>query len=314
MVLSDITTSESSLKRFSQICKLFHPHALTLLTSVQLIKKQMGLTNRAVIGRHLRIMKKLNILKKVADGYALSSEGRALYEFIKEENEILLNPYEKIFYFDSLFGEQPHASQFYIFLEAVTVNPQNKSMMIKSYFELILNSPTRIWPRDKLKFGLDAYIRNNKFPRSFTNRFECMEGWLKELGILEGKGNDLRLSTTGEELHARRRDLEILGDIFSFSSIFINKPPYSLPQLTYERDKEMIFDLIKLAYQKFEIPQLRAAALQTIKEWVCITALVDKNFVMEKKTFETFVHNLYDNGKVRSLILGRDGKLAYIVI
>jgi hypothetical protein len=314
MVITDITTSEGSLKRFSLISKLFYPHALTTSAAFEVVKRKFELTNKAVVYRHFRIMEKLGVLKRVVDGYALSSGGRALYEFVLDDAQPTLNPYEKIFYFDAIFGNPSHSLQFQLLIDSVAKHSGNKDEIIRSYFEAVLEAPARLWPKNRIKLGLNLFVRDQKFPRSFTNRFGGMESWLKSLGILEGRGAVIKLSRIGEALHLNKAALEASGDVFSFASIFINREPYSLPHLIYESHKMVLMDFIRLAYEKFEVPQLKVADAQTIEKWVRIALLVDKNLVIEKKSFEEFIHRLYKEGELQSVTIGRDGKLAYVKI
>lgn len=167
--ITDITTSEGSLKRFSRICKLFgdQGRAMPRNRVVQLIKDQIGLKSDKVIGRHISILEKLSIIENKEGMYILSSEGKVLYDFVEDlKNNNELNSYEITFYFRTLFTHL--FDQLYPLLKTIDkYNGKGRDFIIIQYFE---NEDLKLWKKRTAKINLE-------------NKFRCMEKWLQTLNI-----------------------------------------------------------------------------------------------------------------------------------
>lgn len=322
--ISDITSSEGKLRRFTRICKLLYPsRVLSWGEVVQLVKEKLRkenqrreLTNEKVIGRHLGIMERLKMLKKMeGGGYVLTGEGEVLYDLTKDVNEfqIPLDVIEKIFYFDSLFSNV--SPQIYLLLESVQKNPnKQRNEIIAYFFNRILVERLLLWSSNTIKRGLRKYNAYNELPRGFENRFECMEMWLRDLGLLARENLEPKVTRAGKKVLLKRKDIEKFGRTFRIGSVFITGEPNSLPSFSYQKQKKVFLKLFKTAYSKFESPGLGMSDAKAIRKWICIKLLTNYQLTLEKIDFNVIVNQLVDEGVVRSALSGRDGELAHLAI
>jgi hypothetical protein len=317
--ISDITSSEGKLKRFSQICKLITlSGAMKQTELIQLIKAQMKLTNEKVIGRHINIMEKLGILKKLeGGGYLISGKGKALVDLVgdigMQEKQLTLA--EKIFYFQRLFINA--SSQLFLFLE--TINKKGgmpRDRIVVSYFTEVLARRLKIWKEDTLKIFLRKSKRNRMVPRSLENRFTCMEMWLRDLELLtkiplrdQPRNSTLYLTEIGKSVFQEQPNLE--KGMFGFCSVFVGQKPYSLPRFNFYEDQNVFINLFKVAYLKFERAELRLADVEAIRLWICINLLIKHSIIMEEEDFNSSINLLVKKRLIRSVISGRDGTPAY---
>lgn len=301
--ITDITTSEGNLKRFSQICKLIgdQERALPRNRIVQLIKDQIGLTNDKVIGRHISILEKLSILENKEGMYILSSEGKALYDFIedlKDKNE--LSSYEITFYFRTLFTHL--FGQLYRVLKKIDKHKERgRDFIIIQYFE---NDDFKLWKKETAKKNLE-------------NKFRCMEKWLQTLNLLDKRKNIIKLTEEGKLLLYRMGEFEIdVKDIETRIFLLASNLLYSkkVDEFSYEiSEHQNIFNsLLKSSYNKFQVG-FDLADIKAMEIWICIKMLNDFKIRIEGDRFYNLLNQLWrESAIVRSMMTGRDSKLAYI--
>lgn len=313
--ISDLTSSEGKLWRFSWICRLIYPRGILPREQIALIvQKEIGLTHRAVVGRHLRIMTHLGILDCEDHEYAVSSEGKALLELIRNKaSETDLTLPEKIYYLRVLFGRvQPQLHTILVTLKEHEGEPE--VAIAAAYFSKILDSRLQLWNLDTLREGLRMYESKRLLPRSLENKFDCMEMWIRQLDLL--KPGSLNLTSTGHGVSnaISSRKISLLDSIYGLANVFIAGNAYSLPRFSYlnATHKVIFHKLFEVAYDLFYRLELRMSDARALKCFVCIKLLVDHHLTMEETDFDGLINVLASEGMIKSPMVGRDGKLAYV--
>ena len=327
--ISDLTTSEGYLKRFTLIAKLIQPTRVSGPSDIiAVVRKETGLTKTGgtlthpeVIMRHVRIMSHIGILSSPDEGYRVSSDGKALIQLTGKHELNMgdgeLTTEEKIFYFVRLFSSV--FWQLYLLLLAL-LESDDKSIerLIADYFASVLDRRLRVWSPQQINEGLDRYNRRGELPTKFRNRFECMSMWLTQLGLV-GKG--VALANIGNEFtsHMTRRvnwQQEVPGNLYGVATIYVNGLANSLPRFSFELESQRLgfMKLFDDAYRVFETPDLQMSDAKAMRTYLCNRMLLHHGMVFEEQDFDDVIKQLTNEGFVRSAMSGRDGKLAYIKV
>ena len=314
--ISDIVQTEGNVPRFTRICQELHQHKLYSWDEiVPLVKKVTGFTHPNPVRRHIAAFTKLGILDQKDATYIMSSEGRVLLELTKGKTfEERLTLPEKIFYFRAFFNNALY--QLFLFLQMIDQQHGliDQKEMISDYFRAVLNSPLKIWQRDSLRRDIEIYESRDHLQKGLQNKFGCMKAWLKHLELLEGKG--LVLSPLGKEVlvDLENNSLDIGQRIFALANIYLTGKVGSLPVFDYAQNthRELFLELFEPAYTLFKTPQLDLSDAKSIRCFLCIKLLLDHQLTLEEKSFDEVVNELARSHMVRSLMTGRDRKLAYI--
>ena len=176
--LSNITSSEGLLSRFSDICINLNYEGYESNKIHALIKQEFGLTNNKVRNRHLNIMQKLKLLNiRYSDGvyvYSLGPNGKLIKNFnmkLRMDSHNLQDS-EKIVYSYLLFNK--YYLQFFPIVDIIYKKGKiNIDELIIRYFNNIKES--KIWSQNIIEKGLFEWERKQKLIRSYQNRFTCME-------------------------------------------------------------------------------------------------------------------------------------------
>jgi hypothetical protein len=309
--LTDLTTSEGQLQRFTAICHIMRDRGI-LATDVlaSWIREELGLTNIKVINRHLRAMESLGLLVREDIGYVLSSEGKALCALVPPDSGKGLELAERVFYLRALASYVP--SQFTSMLSAISENARGpKERAITSYGLKTLAN--RTW-KDRADLKRRLSRQPETPPRKVRNNFDCFRLWLKQLGLV--KANALELTKMGKQLAdvARRQGGELRERIYWAAAAYICYEPGCLPEFEYgdESNRTYFLELFRKAYRIFERPELHLSDVRSISVYACIELLVEGHRILSESTFVQIVRQLVSEGIVQSAMTGRDGKLAYI--
>lgn len=308
--ITDITSSEGKLERFSQICKLIKPRQrFERVRLIALIKENIGLTNVGVISRHIRILQKLSIIEDIEGIFILSSEGKVLYQFIDEMRNVKkLSFKEKLLYFRLLFTSA--TDQLVALLEIINKDKSRNEIIIEYFKKKLVQE---LWWKSKktIQKNLTKFEKNKDISQFFENKFRCMEMWLKSLNLLEKKHNYLKITPTGEAIliDAQKYKKVSNNKIYELSSKLLNKPAVNFD---YKKHKNTFLDLLNEAYSRF-VSESNRGDLRAMKSFISINLLI-KNIVIEEKKFNQVLQKLWSEGKIRSVMADRKGKPAYIVI
>jgi hypothetical protein len=327
--LSDLTTSEGYLKRFTLIARLIQPARVSGPSDIiAVVRKETGLTKTGgtlthpeVIMRHVRIMSHIGILSSPDEGYRVSSDGKALIQLTGKHELNMgdgeLTTEEKIFYFVRLFSSV--FWQLYLLLLAL-LESDDKTIerLIADYFASVLDKRLRIWSHQQVDEGLDRYSRRGELPTMFKNRFECMSMWLTQLGLVD-KGvvlSNIGKEFTGHMIHRVNRQQEVSGNLYGVATIYINGLADSLPRFSFGLESQRLgfMKLFDDAYRVFETPDLQMSDAKAMRTYLCTKMLLYHSIVFEEQDFDEAIKRLTNEGLVRSAMSGRDGKLAYIKV
>lgn len=301
--ITDITTSEGNLKRFSRICKLIGDQGRALPRSkvVHLIKEHIGLTSAKVIGRHISILEKLSILENKEGMYILSSEGKALYDFIEDlQDKNKLSSCEIAFYFKMLFTHL--FGQLYLLLKTIDdYKGKARDVIIIKYFE---NEDLKLWKKETVNENL-------------KHKFRCMENWLQALNLVVKRENFIELTEEGKNVLYMIEGIGIeVKDVKARIFYLANNLIYSkdVEGFSYKipEHRNIFNSLLKSSYNKFQVG-FELADIKAMEIWICIKMLNDFKIIIEGDRFYNLLNQLWrESAIVRSMMTGRDSKLAYI--
>jgi hypothetical protein len=309
--ISDITSSEGKLERFTQICELIGlEKRLTIKRAEELIEKRIGspFHNRKVTQRHLVILEKIGLIEKIGEIYILSSEGKALYELVRKLSRTDgLSFEEKIFYFKTLFTSILK-NQLIKFLEVIRDHEGEERKKIIGFFfrtELARN----LWSETVIKRNL-IRLESGKIPTFFQNKFGCMEMWLRDLDLVKKLKEKMELEAGTKMFLAKiAKENNLKDKIYELTRIALacEAMPFD-----YIKHKDDFLRVFKEAYSLFET-RTEISDIRSIRTFVCIDLLTRK-IKMEEEEFYIAVKKLWKEGIIRSVMLGRNGKPAYVVL
>lgn len=333
--IANLTPTENKLRNFSRICKIVGDYK-SVIEYKELVNKifaepsirrgKGGKEKRytKTIERHIKIMKDLEILTEYGGDISLASLGRAFYELIKDKSNVPedLEPSGKAFYFITLFSE-PVAIQLLLLLKSLGKNIESKNEKVRDYVESILLLPPdiRIFDRGFLRKCLWKYKNEGIFPRSIMNKFDCMVGWLNDLGLTKSlklvPASDKILSEVKGEPHDvpvfyQRIQKKVVG----LSIFLLNMKEEDVSNLdgTNPEHSSAFMNLFHDAYPKFYRPSIKMSDARAIGLYLAIRLLWAKNLVMERKDFEIFLKKQASEGVIRSLSKDDRGRLAYVEV
>jgi len=335
--VANLTPTENKLRNFSRICKLVgdyggvveYKELINIVLKDPTFKRgkrgKEGIYTKT-IERHINIAEKLGILYRSNQDVDLSSLGRSLYELLKkiDNSEENLDDSEKIFYFMILFS-QPTVIQLVFLLKSMENKGKlNKDKVIRKYIQSLLTLPpnVKIFDRTYLRECLRKKETRGVFPRGVINKFECMRGWLRDLGLIKTKG--LGLTPSGRRvLSELKSEQENIHSLYSFVTQNVMKlaqsvlnPTARFPLFDKNNAKHMqLFESLFIkAYKKFYRPSIKMSDLIAIRTWLLIRLLVVENIILEINDFNYLIENKVMKGTLKSIARDEKGRLAYVEI
>lgn len=310
--ISDISSSEGRLQRFTLICKLIRSErGLTRKKVEDLIKKRIGspFHHRKVIQRHLIILEKIGVIENKGGIYLLSSEGKALYELTNKSsilNELSFN--ERAFYFRIMFTSVLK-DQLIKFLEVIREHAyEERKKIIFHYFSTEL--ARNLWNRSTVERNLTRLHESGKIPTFFENKFRCTEMWLEDIGLVVREKNRLSLKEEGKKvLDETNKVGDIRHEIYGLIGRIL---VCNVTSFHYDKHKHVFLEILREAYPRFKT-ELDSSDIRALRTFICIN-LLKKKIALEEEEFDVVVKNLSLEGVVKSVMLGRDGKPTYITL
>ncbi len=322
--ITDLTTTEGNLRNFSRICK-YVSNKVGRHQLIELIKRDHHINrkNKKVIERHLKILEKLNIINYQNSDYRLDDLGEVLYAIVAKvpNSQDYLTLEEKIFYFVTLFSGVTFG-QLTLFLKNMDINKgKSKNEIMVEYFRSYLESPLKIWKRNSVEKCIGKYEKTGIFPRSFENKFDTMRLWLRSLELVK----ELELTNTGKLVLQKInfRDefpanislvyQSTIDNLYQIASLLLYKSAVRF-NLNLNSHWKFFIETFNEGYQKFNRPLLDFANYRSIKKWTSIRLLISYGIILEDKVFDKLVMELHEKGVVKTMILGDDGKIAFIKV
>jgi hypothetical protein len=305
--LTDITSSEGNLSRFSYICRKVRETGYVDERKLYEICRETGIGNPKVIGRHIHIMKVLNLILKQERLYYVSSYGKVVAAFFREMNR--LTKEEKAVLFQ-LFFKNIH-TQIYSLLKVINDNEsicqsyeECFALYTISYFSL--PEVMKIWNKRTLMESIEQYRATGKIRRGIENKLETMLEWLANLDLIN-KDEKIRLSDVG---HKAYQGLSV-GEPIEFVSL--NTLRENLKSVDLSEDYAVVKSIYVRSIGAFVNPE-GIADINAINLHVQVRLAADHGLYMGEKAIENTLSRLQEEKIIRSFILDRKGKLSMIQV
>lgn len=308
--ITDVTSSESRLGKLVLIGGMLRegPKPLTILRG--LIASQVGLRNESVIRRHLRLAETLDLLRTEGGRARLTGSGRALLSLNRPAalKDLTLSAYDQAYFVEALFD----VATLQLVRLMQVIGQERKSepeAVIIRYFERNGDLP---WVQATVRTSLDAFRRSGVVPRLLRHKVTCMVGWLRDLGIVEIP-TPYRLTLAGDSILSlweedRRR--------FTTGLAYIAATALSVggTRMTRLDQKHLPPWLVDYAVEVARQTQsgLSMTPFDEASVLCRLKLLVERGIVVEPEDFYELVKEAWRQRKVRSIILGRDGKPAEV--
>lgn len=318
--ITDITSTEGNLQTFSAICAILDLNKYSFSQFLPRIVHVIQSESSKVVSRHLRIMEKLSIIEKKGNVYTLSAEGRAFFDLLPKEQLVRnsLTDYEKVFFFRWLFSR--YYPQIAYFLEALSEFPQERKILILKYFSKILESPVKSWRKETIEKSL-GILREGKISSFFANKFGCVEGWIKHLGIVKNtvltlEGNRLVNKLTDEGfLPFSNETLKMVNkmkeNLHLLASTLLRKRTTECFNHENTEHVSLFRSLFMESLPRFSV-EPKMTNLGSIRSWVCCKFLVDHGVILEYTHVNTLVEELWREGVIRSVMSDQTGRPTYV--
>jgi len=301
MGISDISSSEAHLRRLADICERINSkpgqNRAALFRSIKLL----GINNEKIVERHLAILQKINLLQYLGEIYAVTADGKALSRLTNERvDRDELSSEERSCFFKTLMTSVAKRQ----LLELLhSVEGEKKGLpkdVIKRYFST--DFARRLWNRDIVDKNLAKLNSEAKMPRFFEHKFRCMETWLEDL-LLVAKSRDRLLLTDGAKVVLPKIQQDLRNEIYHITSSLYYP---TANDFDFNREKRVYVTLFRRAFSFFR-SDTGASDLRAIRTYVCIKLLAT-GLILEEDGFDETISLLSDEGVIRSVILGRNGK------
>lgn len=252
----------------------------------------------------------MGLIEKIDESYALSSSGKALCELSKNTGN-KLSEEERIFYFTTMLTSELK-QQLLTFFKIVYMNEsQSRRKMIEEYFNTEV--ARTLWNEEVINKNLMRLKKDKKIPSFMQNKFGCMGMWLRDLCLIERKEGKVYLTKRSKKaLKVIKRLREnINGKIYELAGIsLVGKK--TVP-FDYTRHRKEFIKLLHDSYNLFKVPQTNLSDIRAIIRFMCVKFLLRK-IKIEEEDFNETIKRLWSKGVVKSVMLGRDGKPANIVL
>lgn len=311
--VSDISSEEGNLKRFSRICSLLEPYKPLTPDKVRtLINNRIGLTNKKVIERHLRLLELLGIIERTQTIYVFTGIGRVFCEFLKDTDQSneKLQPVEKNFYFERLFSPETATHfQLCLLLKTISLNSSAKrEPLIIAYFRKM--KEFNIWKAKVIDHNLRSYEKNQQISPFFDNRFRCQQKWIETLGLMEH--GSLKLTEVGERVEQeveKYTENEIWTNPTRFELLFAFDN--DLMPVSTDTDESELTDMFKEACER--IGKERRARTDSVKYYM-FYRLLNAHKYFDDLAFLPLLNLMVEKNVIESVMRGRDGKIHSVTL
>lgn len=298
-------TSELKLWRFRTLAKIVYECGVTIDNkTMNIIGSKIKITTPRTLERQFSIMKKIKLVDGAGNIQALTGVGKALAKLNKDENK-KLSIEEKIFFFTQLFTVVTK-DQLIVLLNIISQNDgASKITIIKKYFSTDIAKS--LWKT--ASSNIRKLEEGKKMGSLLMNKFGCLSGWLQELDLIKIE-NDGIISQTNPKI------IDLLNSQTSSNSIYqIASNAYSIRARKFNQniDSKIFYDYFKQNYNEFRIGSENFSDIKAIQKCISILLLINEGIILEDMFFNEQIEMLVSKGSVRSVMLGRDGKPAYVV-
>ena len=289
--------------------KNFRP--LTPERAQWIIENRIGLKNKKVVERHLRLLELLGVIKRAHDIFVFTGVGLVFGVFLKDVDlsDEKLSIIEKNFYFERLFNpENATHIQLCIFIKALAANPISKKSLVIDYFQKM--KPFNIWKASVVERNIDLLKRTGNVSSFLNNRVRCQQKWIEALGLSEY--GSLMLNESGERMaHEIEKypgmKLCKQPEIYKLlSSLDILLAPISL-----EKDEVELTSLFVEASKT--IGTERRARTDFVKSYM-FYKLLNTHRYFDDASFHGLLELLHGKKIIESVMRGRDGEIHSVTL
>ena len=194
------------------------------------------------------------------------------------------------------------------------VGKNERATLEENALRYFYSSPARgIWVKTVEKANQVEENKVGPLTRSMLNKFETMLSWLSQLDLIR-KGEKLWLTSKGLKfLEGFSKDIgikEISSKIYSIAAQLYSDESIQYFELTRHRDN--LVNKLREGNRLFQGEQ-GLSDIIAVQEFV--SAIFAANgIVLEEGMFYEIIQKLALEGIVKSIILGRDGKPAFLVM
>lgn len=311
--VSDISSEEGNLRRFSKICSLLiTSKPLTSGKIETLVKNKIGLKNKKVIHRHIRLLELLRILERRKVLYIFTDMGKVFCKLLQDvdQSKSDLYPIEKIFYFERFFNPQsPTHMQLCTLL--VTVSSSFTGTEKKTIVDYFRNMRKfGIWKKQVINKNILKYKEEDRISSFFSNRFRCQRKWLGYLTLLKKK--ELQLTNVGARVQgeiSKFRDHELWENPNSSDLLRAFKGEL-VPFLANKEDTTLV-DLFKETVR--QVGREKRSSVDSIKYYIFYRSLLENEY-LDDRSFDRLLRLMVERGVVASVMRGRDGSIQSVTL
>jgi len=309
--VTDISSSEGKLHRLTQICMLMK--SARKLSKQKLIvllaEKDIGIRNKHVIERHLMLLEKLGMIERLGSHYVLRAQGQVLTELAKggiSSGNLSLG--EKILYIKALFGSVLRQQLVELLAVACANQGAPRKRVIQLYFRTEVAQ--KLWNPRVIERNLSRLGETGKVPPFLAHKFGCMEMWLKDVGLLGTADRTLITGPNTPHVVESLRDGDAAQrSIYQLANVILVG---RATRFDSERHFEELVGLVKLSSKLFAL-ETGMTDIEAMRTFTCIKLLMEGH-VLESMEFDSMIGILVAKRILRSVMLGRDGKPAYVTL
>jgi hypothetical protein len=260
-------------------------------------------------------LEKLDLLKSAADRVVLSSEGKVLYDFIKDVNDSRdrLEQAEVAIYSRVLFKNA--GEQLVIMLQTISENEKvGREYQIINYFKKVMVEIHGLWNIRTVQKNLTRFIEGKGVSRFFENKFRCMEKWLTAIGLLSKVNSHTMLTAAGAGFLRKIREyrFDLMHHLNELTVISVHGD--STTSDVSRRNKDRLIKRRFIAScSKFAIDH-NLIDLQAARSWTITSLIVRNRLFLEDDSFDEQLNRWQKLGVIRSITLGKTGKRDVISI
>lgn len=309
--ITDVTSSESHLPRLVAILQMFSGGPIPPGALAARVGREFSLNSSAVVSRHLRLGERLQLWSRSESLVVSTGKGRALLRLLRATgSQDSFGPPARIIIGAELFSVADiQLGRLVETIDAHEGTPLNAIAL--AYFRQHTDLP---WERRTIRASLESFAETGKVPRLFEHKILAMVGWLRDLGALSSQGS-IRLSRAGTLI---RHSWDAKAGRFRDSPMRLSAYLAVGTESQYPdpHDSDLaatIIQRIRALYHRHP-SGLGMIDFDEASTYISTQSLIEKGVVIDERVFYSLIKTAWRDGLVRSIIVGRSGRPAEIMI
>ena len=304
--ISDITSELGQLSKFVQICTDLPEGTYTRDNLTKSVLEILGTKNLNSASRFVTISEKFGLLENLEEVYRLSALGKVLVILAGSDRKVFAEPERNILFIGIMHS--PARDQLLTLLQSVSVEGSHgKRAVMKHFFSN--DYVKRVWRPAVVNKNLRK-LEEGEIPSFFQNKYGCLEHWLLDLQFLSADKDSRLLTSYGKRVLGNKASLQdearfemaTLGIVYGFA-----ERPFD-----FSVEKQHFLALFKEGCAVFS----GASGLIDMKALRILLAIrfLRVGVLLTANDFDSAVKQLSRDGIVDSVMLGKDGKPAYLTL